>query len=393
MFQSPFAFPNHQQNRANAVSNAVFSRAPVYDLIFQALSPRSLIRTGRTCRVAKDAVYDFSVRAFNINRHLSRFFTNPLAFRSLQACTGTLISGSSAIQFLDRTFYPESDLDIYTHPGHAREVGLWLMEIEGYRFEHNSVQHADFKVELPDDWDGQERRVYSADNFNYCMKGVEAVYTFTKEQPGGEPLKVQLVDSKLNPLEVILNFHSTCVMNVIAFDAAYSLYPMATFEDRRALKLTNPRPHYISALHKYVHRGWRLIAYINAHDELSRSSFFLSRARWVNDQHSWIVPLNMEGVHLRPSMSPSSENISWDPVIHNSWTLARTNDEKEYSEIYSQYQPSHTTVCRYNYTVAVKELLYMLISHFKPQGKLYHSITYLDKSHWTWYSFLLLHVL
>ncbi|EIW73751.1 hypothetical protein CONPUDRAFT_160756 [Coniophora puteana RWD-64-598 SS2] len=87
--------------------NQTFSRAPVYEAIFSCLSPRELIRVSRTCQVAHDAFQSFIHRAYNINRHLSRFLTDPISFQSLQARTGTLISGSNALQFLDRTRTPE----------------------------------------------------------------------------------------------------------------------------------------------------------------------------------------------------------------------------------------------------------------------------------------------
>ncbi|OJA19607.1 hypothetical protein AZE42_12822 [Rhizopogon vesiculosus] len=39
-------------------------------------------------------------------------------------------------------------------------------------------------------------------------------------------LKVQLIESDMSPFDTIVNFHFTCVMNFIAFDAVYSLYPL-----------------------------------------------------------------------------------------------------------------------------------------------------------------------
>jgi hypothetical protein len=235
---------------------SIFTRPPVFDVIFRQLSPASLIRSGRTCRVARDAVSNFYGRAFNINRHLSRFFSDPLAFRSLQARTGTLISGSNALQFLDRTFYPDSDLDLYAHCGTwAREVGQWLLS-EGYVFVPDSYQGPEFDGL---DWWGYELNelqeeggeVTELDLFHiqlYRIKGVHSVFSFEKQSgdPSGEVLKVQIIVGKRSPLPAILGFHSSaryvsfafsriigpdltlctaCVMNVIAFDAAYSFYP------------------------------------------------------------------------------------------------------------------------------------------------------------------------
>lgn len=201
--------------------HSVFTRPPVFDVIFRELSPASLIRTGRTCRVARDAVSNFHSRAFNINRHLSRFFSDPIAFRSLQARTGSLISGSSALQFLDRTFYPDSDLDIYVHSGPwALEVGQWLQS-EGYIFIPNSLQSPEFNGS---DWFRFEaervaqetgREATEVDLFHiqhYRIRGVISVFSFEKQTGGHSDkakLRVQIIVGKHSPLSAILCFHSS----------------------------------------------------------------------------------------------------------------------------------------------------------------------------------------
>jgi hypothetical protein len=198
--------------------DSIFSRPPIFDIIFSFLSPRSLIRIGRTCRLAKTSVSLFYARAFNINRHLSHFFTNPIAFRSLQARTATLISGSNAVQFLDRSFYPESDLDLYVHPGHSKEVGMWLIEREGYTFVPNQRQRDeefDFvDAELPELTPWNSTGPTATDDFrveHYRISGLSEVYTFIKAPENGVtlPLKVQIMAAEKTPLQCILGFHSS----------------------------------------------------------------------------------------------------------------------------------------------------------------------------------------
>lgn len=197
---------------------SVFTRAPVYDAIFSEASPAGAILISRTCRDAWYAEKEFKKRAFNINRHLQRFFANPKAFRSLQARTGTLISGSNALQFLDRTYYPESDLDLFVHPGHSREIGLWLMRHEGYVFTpslHESQNGKSFEAVAHETWDGLAQRWSFADsNIHwdstiYGIRCLEAVYTFEKECEGGKVQKIQLIAAKDTPLQVIISFHSS----------------------------------------------------------------------------------------------------------------------------------------------------------------------------------------
>ena len=112
------------------------------------------IALARTCTSSYIAVEEFNKQAFNINQHLGQYFNKPIVFRTLQAQTGTLISGSSGLQFLDRTHYPESDLDLYINPGHGREVGQWLMEQEGYTFKgFRELEDSDFKKAIKHDDD------------------------------------------------------------------------------------------------------------------------------------------------------------------------------------------------------------------------------------------------
>ena len=51
-----------------------------------------------------------------------RYFADPAAFRELQLRTGLIISGSTALQFLDRTTYEGADLDIYAMKEHAQAI-------------------------------------------------------------------------------------------------------------------------------------------------------------------------------------------------------------------------------------------------------------------------------
>lgn len=187
----------------------VFGREPIYDVILSCLSPRSLVWLALTCRAAYLAVADFKSRAYNVNRHFSRYFTDPIAFRSLQAKTNTLVSGSDALQFLDRTFYPESDLDIYTHPGHSFEVAQFLVEAQGYQFAPRGTQEEEWKDEITDDWDGTVRRISRGRNEGYPLEGINGVWTFKKTGTKEETLKVQIIEASSSPVEAILDFHSS----------------------------------------------------------------------------------------------------------------------------------------------------------------------------------------
>ena len=193
-----------------------FTVPSVADTIFTYVSVVDLFRFGRTCRRAHVAVSSSRRRLFNIHRHLSYFLIDPLGFRDLQARTGTLISGSNALQFLDRTTYSKSDLDVYTHRRHGLEVGKWLMEHEDYQFEAVNKQPLDFQhhmlpqdlprpsvIHLADDKDELEKKPYS-------NEGIEGVYEFSKvSKDGAHSFKIQVVTTVHAPIDCIMRFHSS----------------------------------------------------------------------------------------------------------------------------------------------------------------------------------------
>ncbi len=160
--------------------------------------------------------------AFNIHRILQRYFDDPTSFRSLQAQTGTLVSGSTALQFFDRSFYPESDLDIYVHMPWRLRVAQWLLD-RGYSFVPSPRQNEDFATAVND------QRVLN-NRARYFMRGVAGVFTFVKSVPGKleEVLKVQMIVAARAPMEIILNFHSS--------------------ESSPVLSLMNPSVKYIPSL-------------------------------------------------------------------------------------------------------------------------------------------------
>jgi hypothetical protein len=199
----------------------VFYCAPVYDNIFSYISPRELVRFGRSCRAAYAASKDYSRRAFNINRHLSSFISQPLLFRSLQARTGTLIAGSNALQFLDRIFYNEADMDLYVHPGHAKEVMDYVVEREGYEFKPHSMQPRDYRKLVSDTWNNTRMRQ------DYPIKGVRSVLSLEKHGSNGRR-KIQVIECTMSPFDTIINFHSSeSIASLHGISFSESLQPVS----------------------------------------------------------------------------------------------------------------------------------------------------------------------
>jgi hypothetical protein len=124
----------------------------------------------------------------------------------MQAHTGTLISGSNALQFLDRTFYEGSDLDLYVDNINREEVGSYLQSV-GYSFKPSNTQSPPF-TGVAYRRSGRTEIVDPSDDIEiYGMRGVAGVFNFIKE--GSPERKIQLITASHSPLEIILNFHSS----------------------------------------------------------------------------------------------------------------------------------------------------------------------------------------
>ena len=172
------------------------------DILFDNCSAKTLVRLLRTCRKVNDAVREYMGKRYNVDKLLARYFVDTASFRHLQARTGTLISGSTALQFFDRVFYPESDLDIYTPKAWREVVGLFLLKA-GYTFARNPAQHPTFESAV------SEAQVVDITALYGNFKGVGGVFNFVKTLPNGETLKIQLIVAVRSPIEIIMRYHSS----------------------------------------------------------------------------------------------------------------------------------------------------------------------------------------
>ena len=193
----------------------MFGRAPVYDAIFSCLTPLALARMASVNRNIRMGVKDFQERAYNINKLLQHFFDDPLAFRSLMACTHLVISGSFALQFFDRSFYYHSDLDLYVHPNNSIvDIGRHLVQ-EGYSFIPFSWQQPDYATEveriladidISPTWENTDEE--ELDALYELSKSVRAVHVFQRATENGVRT-AQVIVSRVSPFVSILEFHSS----------------------------------------------------------------------------------------------------------------------------------------------------------------------------------------
>ncbi|KDR77631.1 hypothetical protein GALMADRAFT_119757 [Galerina marginata CBS 339.88] len=317
------------------------------DMIFSHLSPADLLKYSRTSRTAHKGVTAYMRRTFRIQRLLSQFLSPAQIhyFRYWQCRNGMFISGSTALQFFNRQVYEGSDLDLYVEHRYCRDIAYWLRNI-GYSYvprkthqaknlaealeENMSYDNVTFAVPI------QTTPFFHSTSMGYFGRGVANVYNFHKEDP---PRKVQLITSFHSPMEVILNFHSTCVMNVITHDMAYSLYPHATFEERRSLIISTEGSKQDHARAKYAKRGWSLIERPSLDETKRPVSDFATGLRYVGDSRCWKIP-------ILPEMDIPSSFIE-----SNSWQLTYN----ESLEGVMSFSILLTDNLRYSYLVVDKE--------------------------------------
>jgi len=108
-----------------------------------------------------------------------------------------IISGSTAVEFFDRTQYANSDLDLYVDHHFREPIILWLKSI-GYAFlPRPGIGPQSLATVLED----EPRPTYPS-RYPSAM----LVLDFIRSNP--QP-RIQLITSSASPLELVLGFHSS----------------------------------------------------------------------------------------------------------------------------------------------------------------------------------------
>lgn len=163
-------------------------------MIFDELSIKDLFRTSETCRAMKTAVEGYRKTAFNLSKLLEPFIPgeSTTSFRKLLLSTGGLISGSTALQFLDRAKYDGSDLDFYVNHENCSEASAWLLKNGMKRVDrvHESPSH---EIDTCEGYDGSGQ-VHHIEEYEARISG--------------ETRSIQIIATKGKPILAVLKFHS-----------------------------------------------------------------------------------------------------------------------------------------------------------------------------------------
>ncbi|RDB19166.1 hypothetical protein Hypma_014203 [Hypsizygus marmoreus] len=132
-----------------------------------------------------------------------------------------LISGDLVLDFFDRNLPSDPDLEVWVEHPSALDIGRWFLTI-GYIYIPSNDRFRDFKaahIRGTAAWiieGGINITPIPVRRFIFRNRLTEK--TIILRTVGG------------SPLQAILNFPSTCTMNIVSHDVAVSFYPRATFE-------------------------------------------------------------------------------------------------------------------------------------------------------------------
>jgi len=114
---------------------------PIFNCLTSHLPIKGIVALTRTCRKLKPLYQKMVSRgAWDIDSRLKRFVNDPLGFRKRLAELDGIISGSFALQFMDRVDWKDSDLDVCVQLGEKADAFCrYIEEVEGYDLASRTV--------------------------------------------------------------------------------------------------------------------------------------------------------------------------------------------------------------------------------------------------------------
>ncbi|KAI1325200.1 hypothetical protein F5Y16DRAFT_401663 [Xylariaceae sp. FL0255] len=346
--------PATQKKSGAPTLRGLLTLYPVQERIFSELDIKSILAL---CSTSWDMRLDIKSYLWDINKRLNRFFKDPLAFRTELGRSEAVISGSFALQFFARTFWPNSDLDISVRNDEDKVISLvkFLVEKEGYELASND----EIVLEGYTDSNG----VFKPFS-NYRLEEISRIITFHKydkkdtittitgttvtttpttpkaatpntkksvkdkdkvrdkspkpAKPTRTPLaQVQIIVTKEHPIKAIINgYYTSCIVNFITWNRAYCLFPRATLLFKETIPLTRWGDDLMALHTKYCLRGWRLRVILTHNQKASLFpashprgrihplGHFMREERFIGGSDTWKMRLDTAGVDRREIKQP-----------------------------------------------------------------------------------------
>ncbi|KAI1263505.1 hypothetical protein F5Y18DRAFT_438187 [Xylariaceae sp. FL1019] len=284
--------------------------APIYDALHSMLDTKDRLALSATSRAFREALRD---TIWCINKRLARFFEQPVDFRTQLGKSNALISGGFALQFLEGVTWKDSDLDIYVEGGQDSEAMEQYLLSAGYQKGSSRSTEASGRLV------GLDHLFDTTGSLPISGSAVECT-TYLKTVCNTDPaimakesqVKVKIIATRSIPIICIMNvFRSSCIVNIITWNKAYSIFPRATFLKHRtiALRSLSQFSPGTGALHaKYSKRGWRMWTHpvpFAVADDLVGGKKGCSdledecgphRCRRIGDRDTWTLKLDTMGV-------------------------------------------------------------------------------------------------
>ncbi|KAF4565723.1 hypothetical protein EYR36_002301 [Pleurotus pulmonarius] len=265
-----------RQIRANMqVQSAMarfFEKPDVHYMVLELLSIHELRVYGLVCERTYEAVKHYLRKNARLTRLLSPFIDvkHISSFRRMQRATGAIVGGSAALQFFTRQAYQSSDLDLYVHVTYVGKVCCALKKMRC--------------IKVPKGIPGTNvASIHPA----YAGRSIKEVIDFVTTSNR----KIQVIVTLRRPVDVILNYHSTTVMNFITGWYAYTLYAKETLQ--LGVAVYNPNASHLPAIKaKWTLRGWAEVS--SPADALAMDAFQVT-SRTVGDESTCIVKLSSKG--------------------------------------------------------------------------------------------------
>jgi hypothetical protein len=220
---------------------------------------------------------------------LARYEFEWNALRAIMAATGAVISGSTALAVLLGGEFVPHDLDIYVNTKGFTAMLLFL------------VNHG-YQVVIPRPHYAHKKKYADSKN----------ILTLKRN---GEREKIDLVGTtEAHVLTTITRFHSTSVMNYIAFYGIVCLYPEWTMRRNGLVTRTNV-PYEI--LDKYRGRGFKI-----AHTSAELEKYDINHScgkhiccprtrRNLQDNWSLFIPFDDRTTHIREVEDNENTELEW----------------------------------------------------------------------------------
>jgi len=173
------------------------------------LSVRRLYVIGRTSKTLKSVLEAYTTIAWDLNRRFKPWFSDIKGFRRALHEANGVVSGSQALQFFDRDYYPDSDMDIFVRAGGVETMSKWLTR-HSYTYKDESLSQSNISLKERI-FALSARAIESKSNTDRPMLGV---FNFTKPKRGKTEkrgvFKVQVIAVDIEPIKYILfEFHSS----------------------------------------------------------------------------------------------------------------------------------------------------------------------------------------